>query len=130
MKPDIECRNDIEKFVVTFYEHVKKDNTIGFIFTEVIKMNWEKHIPLIVDFWETILLDNPVYKNNAMDVHYMINKITPLKKEHFKRWVELFSISVDAYFTGNKATLAKKRAQSIAQVMLFKMESARSSGML
>jgi hemoglobin len=74
MKPDIKTRADIEKFIVNFYEIVKADKTIGFIFTELVQMNWEKHIPLIVDFWETILLDNPVYKNNAMDAHFILNK--------------------------------------------------------
>jgi hemoglobin len=58
MKSDISCRADIEKLIILFYEKVKKDSTIGFIFTDVIPINWEHHIPVIVDFWETILLDN------------------------------------------------------------------------
>ena len=62
MKTDITCREDIEKFIILFYEKVKQDATIGFIFNEVVHMNWERHIPVIVDFWETILMDNPVYK--------------------------------------------------------------------
>ena len=62
MKPDITNRTDIEKLIILFYEKVKKDTVIGFIFTDVVPINWEHHIPLIVDFWETILLDNPVYK--------------------------------------------------------------------
>ena len=78
MKVDIGSRADIEKFIGNFYEAVKLDKTIGYIFTEVVEMNWEKHIPLIVDFWETILLDNPVYKKNAMEVHYDLNKKIPL----------------------------------------------------
>ena len=54
MKVDISSRADIEKMVLQFYEAVKADKTIGFIFTDVVHMNWEKHIPVIVDFWETI----------------------------------------------------------------------------
>jgi hemoglobin len=121
MKPDITCRADIEKFIVAFYEAVKKDPTIGYIFTDVVHMNWEKHIPLIVDFWETILLDNPVYKKNAMEVHYDLNKKVPLQKEHFKSWLNLFNSAVDELFEGKTAVLAKTRAKSIADVMLFKM---------
>ena len=78
MKRDITKRADIEIFIVNFYENVKADATIGFIFNDVVQMNWEKHIPVIVDFWETILLDNPVYTNNAMEVHYVLNKKIPL----------------------------------------------------
>ena len=90
MKPDITCRADIEKFIVDFYQKVRADETIGFIFNDVVQMNWEKHIPLIVDFWETILLDNPVYKKNAMEVHFDLNKKIPLQKEHFTSWLLLF----------------------------------------
>ncbi|MBK6636037.1 MAG: group III truncated hemoglobin [Chitinophagaceae bacterium] len=125
MKPDINSRADIEKFITAFYEKVKVDATIGFIFTEVVQMNWEKHIPLIVDFWETILLDNPVYKKNAMEVHFDLNKKIPLQKEHFSSWLLLFAKAIDEFFEGKKAEMAKSRAKSIADVMFFKMENAR-----
>lgn len=125
MKADITSRADIEKFIVNFYENVKADETIGFIFTDVVQMNWEQHIPVIIDFWETILLDNPVYKNNAMEVHYDLNKKIPLQKEHFKSWLQLFNTAVDDLFEGKIAELAKTRAKSIADVMLFKMENTK-----
>ena len=105
MKADIDNRADIDKLVNLFYERVKKDKTIGFIFNEVVKMNWEKHIPLIADFWETILLDNPVYKNNAMEVHYDINRKLPLQPEHFETWLQLFNETIDELFEGKKAIL-------------------------
>jgi hemoglobin len=125
MKPDITSRVDIEKMILQFYEAVKADKTIGFIFTDVVQMNWEKHIPVIVDFWETILLDNPVYTKNAMEVHYDLNKKFPLQKEHFTSWVHLFTTTVDDLFVGKIAALAKTRAKSIASVMLFKMENEK-----
>ncbi len=123
MKPDITSRADIEKFIVEFYKKVKADATIGFIFTEVVHMDWDTHIPVIVDFWETILLDNPVYKKNAMEVHYDLNKKLPLQKEHFKSWLNLFNVAVDESFEGKTASLAKARAKTIAEVMLYKMEN-------
>ena len=120
-KHDIETRADIEKLIIHFYEKVMVNLVIGFIFTDVVKMDWPKHIPIIVDFWETILLDNPVYKKNAMEVHYDLNKIIPLKKEHFNEWLLLFCSSVDELFVGEIAEMAKKRARSIAAIMEFKM---------
>ena len=111
--------------VLQFYEAVKADETIGFIFTEVVHMNWEKHIPVIVDCWETILLDNPVYTKNAMEVHYNVNKKILLQKEYFNSWVHLFTTTVDDLFEGTIAALAKTRAKSIAAVMLFKMENGK-----
>jgi hemoglobin len=121
---DIASRADIEALVNRFYEQVKTDEVIGFIFTKVIPMDWEHHIPVIVDFWETILLDNIVYKKNAMEVHYDVNKKVSLQKEHFDRWILLFNGTVDEMYSGVKATLAKTRASSIAAVMQFKMQDA------
>jgi hemoglobin len=121
-RPDISCRGDIEALVNRFYEQVRADDVIGFIFTEVMAMDWQHHIPVIVDFWETILLDNIVYKKNAMEVHYAINKKVLLQKEHFDRWILLFNSTVDEMYSGVKATLAKTRAASIAAVMQFKMQ--------
>lgn len=120
---DIESREDIEKLIFQFYEKVKLDTTIGFIFNEVVAMDWPHHIPVIVDFWETILLDNPVYKKNAMEVHYDLNKKVALKKEHFTSWLYLFTSTIDELYEGKIATLAKTRAKSIADVMLFKMST-------
>ena len=121
IKKDIETREDITRLIVQFYEQVKKDSIIGFIFNDVVIMNWEVHIPVIVDFWETILLDNPVYKKNAMEVHYDLNKKIPLQQKHFSQWLLLFYTTVDNLYTGKIATLAKTRAKSIAAVMEFKM---------
>jgi hemoglobin len=122
-KKDITSRADIAQLVIHFYEQVKKDPVISFIFTDVANINWEHHIPLITDFWESILLDNPVYTKNAMEVHYVLNKKLPLQKEHFSQWVLLFCTAVDDLFEGKIAALAKTRAKSIAAVMQFKMAS-------
>jgi len=128
MKNDISNRNDIEKLIIQFYEKVKPDPTIGFIFTKLVPINWEHHIPVIVDFWETILLDNPVYKKNAMEAHYDLNnKIIPLQKIHFETWLALFNTTVDELYTGPIADLAKTRAKSIAAVMQFKMENINNN---
>ena len=121
MKPDINRREDITMFISSFYEKVKVNEEIGFIFNEVAHMNWEEHIPVIVDFWETILLDNPVYKKNAMEVHYDLNKKFPLQKIHFDTWLSLFNSTVGELFEGKIAILAKTRAKAIADLMLFKI---------
>ena len=123
-KKDIESRADIDRFIRSFYEQVTLDETIGIIFTQVVKMDWDHHIPLIIDFWETILLDQPVYKKNAMEVHYQINKIFPLQKKHFEAWLLLFNTIIDDMYAGPVTELAKKRAAGIAGLMQFKMNNA------
>jgi hemoglobin len=121
MKPDINSRQDITTFITSFYTKVRVDEMLGFIFNEVAHMSWEEHIPVIVDFWETILLDNPVYKKNAMEVHYDLNKKFPLQKIHFDTWLFLFNSTIDELFEGKIATLAKTRAKAIADLMQFKI---------
>ncbi len=122
-KKDIETRADIEKFISAFYQKVKKDETIGIIFNKVVQMDWGHHIPLITDFWESILLDNPVYKNNAMGVHYELDKKYPLKKIHFDTWLSLFNNTIDEMYFGSISELAKKRAKGIADLMLLKISN-------
>jgi hemoglobin len=122
-KNDIETRKDIDVFIRSFYKKIIKDKDIGIIFTEVVPIDWEHHIPLIIDFWETILLDHPLYHKNAMEVHYKINKLFPLKKEHFEAWLYIFNNTIDEMFEGKITELAKKRADSIASLMEFKMNS-------
>jgi hemoglobin len=121
IRKDISSREDIEQFIRSFYDDVILDATIGMIFTDVVQMNWEHHIPLITDFWETILLDNPVYKKNAMEVHYTLNERFPLQPEHFAAWLRIFNKTLDDMYAGPIAELAKKRAAGIASLMSFKM---------
>ena len=127
IKHDIITRDHVETFVVEFYQRVKKDAVIGRIFTDIVKVDWVHHIPLITDFWETILLDNPVYRKNAMEKHFDVNRLIPLTKEHFDAWLNLFTGTIDDLFEGPVAELAKKRARSIADIMLLKMNQANET---
>ncbi len=119
---DISSRQDILRLLKLFYEKVIKDETIGIIFTSIVPIEWDHHIPLIADFWETILLDNSVYSGNPMLKHIDINKKYPLKKIHFDTWLGLFDETVDENFSGKIANLAKKRAHGIAGIMQLKMD--------
>lgn len=120
---DIETREDIEQFIKAFYEKVKSDATIGIIFTQIVQMDWEHHIPVIVNFWESILHNNPVYSRNAMAVHYDLNKKFPLRQQHFDAWLKLFNETLNEMFAGPVVELAKKRAAGIASLMLYKMNN-------
>lgn len=47
---DISSREDIQLLVDSFYKQVLKDEVIGHFFTTVVKMEWDIHIPIMVDF--------------------------------------------------------------------------------
>lgn len=126
MKKDIENREDIQLLVNTFYEKIKADNLIGFIFNDLVKVNWEKHLPVMYDFWENSLFYTGGYTGNPMDMHKRLNRMIPLITAHFDRWNKLFSATVDELFTGEKATLAKQRACSISTVMQIKLSEEQA----
>ena len=50
-----------------------------------------------------------MYKNNAMEVHYALNKIFPLQKKHFTARLHLFNCTLDKMYEGKITLLAKKQ---------------------
>jgi len=117
MKKDIEDRKDIEQMVNAFYEKVKVDPVIGHFFTETIKVNWERHLPVMYNFWDNALFFSGTYIGKPLQVHKYLSSKSALGKEHFERWNKLFTETVDELFEGEKASLAKSRAISISTVM-------------
>jgi hemoglobin len=120
---DIEKREDVQLLVTAFYKKVIPDPVIGFFFTEIVQLSWEKHIPVMVDFWESLLLGTASYSGNPMAKHFPINKISPLKPEHFQRWLLLWKETLSQHFSGPVADEAFNRAAAIAGLMQHKMEA-------
>jgi len=121
MKKDIENKKDIALLVDEFYNKVKEDGIIGYIFTDVAMVNWEKHLPVMYNFWENTLFYTGTYEGNPMELHKHLHRLMPLTLEHFKQWNYLFIKTVDELFEGPNANLAKQRAISISAVMQIKI---------
>jgi hemoglobin len=125
-RPDIRSRADIDALVEAFYRKALVDDVIGFIFTDVAKIDLEKHLPLIADFWDSILFGSSVYAQHGHSpilVHALLHKKQPLTEEHFNRWLTLFSQTVDELFSGAVAEEAKQRARGIAGFMQKQINS-------
>lgn len=118
---DIATRADIETIMGSFYEKAFTDELIGFFFTKVAALDLEKHIPKITDFWETVLFDKSSYRGNILGVHEHIHSLSAFRNEHFDRWLEIFTQTVDALYAGENAEKVKQRAESIATVMKIKL---------
>src|SRR4030095_15416623 len=114
MKRDIENRRNIETLVNHFYEKVKSDPIIGYIFTDIAHVNWEKHLPVMYSFWEDAIFYTGTYNGNPMQIHQHLHRVANLKTEHFEQWIRLFTSSVDELFEGDNANLIKQRAISIS----------------
>ncbi len=120
MKPDIRNRKDIETLVNAFYEKIKTDVKIGYLFNDVANVNWELHLPKMYDFWENILFSTSNYEGNPMAKHKTLHDKSPMTKAHFQHWIDLFNKTVNTHFEGPKAEEIKNRAMNIASAMMYK----------
>lgn len=111
---DIADRADCERLVRAFYGRALEDPLIGWLFTDVAKLDVEAHVPVIASFWETILLGGRSYGGGAFAPHAALHMKAPLRKAHFERWLVLWRETVDELFSGERAELAKAHAVRVA----------------
>lgn len=122
MKSDITNRKDIELLVNTFYEKIRSNSILGYIFDDVAKVDWENHLPKMYSFWASILLGEHSFSGNPMQKHIALSKITEMTNKEFSEWLHLFTVTVDELFIGEKADEAKLRAGNIARLMLHNIQ--------
>lgn len=128
MKTDIRNREDIILLINTFYDQVKVNRTIGHFFSAVVNVNWDRHLPVMYDFWEGIVFGKSGYTGNPIQAHHRVHSLHAFSKTDFDEWLKLFHSAVDSLFEGEKAELIKQRASSIATVMQIKV--IHSQGLL
>ena len=130
MKKDITGRVDIELLVNSFYDKAKYDETIGFIFMNIIGEDWSHHLPVMYQFWESVLLNKPGYAGNPIKKHIDIDKQIPFEKVHFDQWLKLWNETIDSLFDGEIAAQAKNRGMLMANLISMKVEMARDSNFI
>jgi hemoglobin len=123
---DIETREDCERLVRAFYARAMADPVIGFIFTDVAKLDLEAHVPVITSFWETMLLDAQTYAGGAFHPHAALNAQVRLRPGHFASWLALWGATIDELFAGERAELAKAAAQRVAGAFQRRLQTAQS----
>ncbi len=121
MKKDITNRKDIERLVNLFYDKIKKDSILAHFFTEVVKVDWDKHLPVMYRFWENVLFYTGNYSGNPMQQHLAIHMRYPFTMKDFMQWTSLFNETVDELFDGENAALIKQRAHNISTITQIKM---------
>jgi hemoglobin len=111
---DLRDRADIVVLVTEFYRRAFSDPVLGPIFTDVARMDLTAHLPVMCDFWETVLLQAGLYRGNAFNVHATLHRQEPLTPMHFQRWLEIWQTTVADLFAGPIATAAAVQARRIA----------------
>lgn len=124
----IESRKEIDFLVRRFYEKVRAHELLGPIFNEVVQ-DWGIHLVHLSDFWEMILLQtgpgagkfNPSASHRNVDskVNHTIDQV------HFGNWLELWFATIDQYFEGEVAELAKEHARRMAHLLFMRIWEAR-----
>jgi hemoglobin len=125
--PDIAGRDDIAALLTDFYGRAFDDELLGPIFVEVARMSLAEHLPVMCDFWQTVLFRSGQYRGNALQPHLRLNRKVRLTAAHFDRWLTLWHTTVDDRHAGAKADLAKLQATRIAGAMCRRI-AGRPSG--
>jgi hemoglobin len=119
---DITNLEDIKILVNTFYSKVQEDDLIGPIFNQKMDGRWPEHLEKMYRFWQTILLEVHSYSGSPFPPH----KQLPVNKDHFNRWMKIFTSTTDSLFIGPLAEEAKLRAKNMAEMFHYKIEYFRN----
>lgn len=104
---DITSKEDIVSFVDQFYNDIQADDLIGPIFLGKIKNDeWPVHLEKMYSFWNSVLFGQSDYRGNPFSHHISLG----LEKNHFDRWIALFTKTITDNFQGPKASEAIIRA--------------------
>lgn len=120
-KGDLNGRPEIERLVNTFYDRVRADKTLGFIFDEVAKTQWDTHLPKMYAFWETVMFRSGGFTGNPLVAHAKLVPLTDMGRDKFDHWLQLFCGTVDDLFEGEHAEHIKRCAEDMANVIHAKI---------
>ncbi|CAN5129794.1 group III truncated hemoglobin [soil metagenome] len=109
---------DVKVLVHAFYDKVQHDERLGYIFNEFADVDWDHHLPRMVDFWSNLLFQTKRYYGRPFRQHLPL----PILKDDFNRWLSLFKDTVDEHFEGQKAEHAKEMASKIASSFSIRLE--------
>jgi hemoglobin len=114
---DLVDRADVEALLRRFYDRVLIDDVLIEPFAELRSEGLDAHIPVMCDFWETVLFRAGRYRGSALTVHRLLHQRTPLSGKHFVRWLIVWRNTVDEMYGGPAAERAKLQAGRIAWAM-------------
>ncbi len=124
---DLDDREAIDDLVRSFYRRAAMDDVLGPVF-EAAHVDWSVHIPTLIDFWAWQLLGEPGYEGNPLLAHAPVHARTPFGEEHYDRWLELFTDTVEERFEGPSADLAVRRATKMARALRRLLEGIDDRG--
>jgi hemoglobin len=114
-------RGDVMRLVNVFYDRVQADELLGPIFNDIAHVDWAAHLPLMYDFWDSVLFSAGTFHGNPLVVHRALAAMTPLGSREFERWLTLFQDTIDDLFVGPMAEHARQAAAHIAATLQHRL---------
>ena len=109
-------KENIPILVKAFYTKVWKDDLIGPVFKHV---DFDVHVPKMIDFWSTVIFSDGNYTGRPFDKHVPLG----IGAQHFDRWQELFGATVREHFEGESADMIIQRAEIIGMTFQYKLDT-------
>ncbi len=126
-KIEIKNREDVKLLVTSFYKKIRVHEILGPIFNGIIT-DWDTHLDLLTDFWETQLFLKRKYHGNPVTAHQEVDdKMNhTITSEHFGLWLNLWFETLDELFEGETAWIAKNRAQKMSTMLFMQIFQHRN----
>ncbi|RYD68884.1 MAG: group III truncated hemoglobin [Verrucomicrobiaceae bacterium] len=125
--PELADRAGIERLVNAFYDKVRRDDMLGFIFNDVAKTDWAAHLPKMYAFWETVIFGTGGFSGNPLAAHMRLVPLTEMGRPQFDRWLAVFVETVDELFSGAKAEHIKSCAADMANVIHARINNVQQA---
>lgn len=118
-------KENIETLVSLFYHKAMRDPQIGHFFIlelgeDITGEDWIGHIGILVDFWATVFLDDTLYYSDPYGPHF---SIIGLQREHFNRWMELFSHTADQVYAPEISKLFKEKGIAYSEDFIQRLSA-------
>jgi hemoglobin len=124
---DVATENDIGVLVRRFYRAAIPDSLLGPVFTQ-FGVDWSRHLPKLVAYWEHVLLGSPGSATNTIAAHAAVQRVAPFGPAHIARWIELWEETVDELYIGPVADRAKARARQVGRALQAVAGRQRAGG--
>lgn len=110
--PDMLDEDMVRSVVHGFYDAIRNDDLLGPVFANQIADDaWPLHLAKMCDFWSAALLRTDRYEGRPLPPHLAI---PGLDERHFRRWLQLFRLTVRLICPTEVAALFMSRALRIA----------------
>jgi hemoglobin len=127
LRRDLDSAEAIGRFVDAFYARVLADPLLAPLFLEVAGIDLAAHLPRIKAYWAKMLHGDRAYRRHMMARHRAVDARHPFQAVHYRRWLELFEVTLAEEARGPFADRAKTLARRIAGNMRRNLEAHRLS---